>query len=62
MSMFPLLVDDLVDRGLLVAGPRDNVLVITGDVAAQYGGRLLGHKDGSSIRRSPGVEQIVFPG
>lgn len=48
----PPLVDDLIDRGLLVPRPRHDVLVIGRDVAAEDGGRLLGLQEGKKTAMS----------
>ena len=56
------LVHDFVDGCLLVAGARDDVLVVCGDVAAEHGRGFLGLEDGGSVGRAPGVEQVVLAG
>ena len=54
------LIYDFIDRGLLVARPGDNVLVVVADIAAQHRRSLLGHKYRRTVRGSPGVQQVVF--
>lgn len=55
-------VDDFVNCGLLVSGAGDDELVVGGDVAAEHRRRLLRLEYAGSIRRPPGVQEVIFAG
>jgi|FrelakmetLWP11LW_1041352.scaffolds.fasta_scaffold343675_2 hypothetical protein len=50
-----VLINHFIERGLLIAGPRDDVFVVRRDVTAENGAGLLGDKDGGSIGSAPGI-------
>ena len=55
-----VLINHFIERGLLVAGPRDDVLVVGRDVTTENGTRLLRDEDGRSVGSAPGIEKIVL--
>lgn len=54
-------VDDLIHRGFLVSRARHDVFVVSRDITAQDGRRLLGLEDASAVWSPPGIEQVVLP-
>ena len=55
-----VLVENLVNRRLLISASCDNVLIIIAYVTTEDRGGLLGLEDGGSVWRPPGVKEVVL--